>query len=185
MKRCKRFLVLLPAALALAQAGCMVLAAGAVGGGAAAYGIKRGTVSQTFDASVEATATATQSALQDLGLPVERPRIGPTFAEIDSTLTSGAPVLLTLRAESKPLATDAPQTKVEVHIKVFGDKTLSERMLDQISHRLKNPAPPPTQRTTVPPPPPLPDQTEEPGLAPASQQQEPTTTRALTDSGSP
>jgi len=44
----------------------------------------------------------------------------------------------------------------------------SERLLEQVSFRLKNPAlPPQAPSTTIPPPPPLAPQTDEPGLAPA------------------
>lgn len=166
MRIAKRLLLLIVAALSVGQVGCVLLAAGAVGGGATAFGISRGTVTRTFDASVESTVTATQSALQDLGLPVQRPRIGPAYSEIDSTLAGGEPLLLTLKAEIPPVPNDPPKTRVDVHAKVFGDKAISERLLDQISHRLKNPAPPPAVQTTLPPPP-KPDQTDEPGLAPA------------------
>src|SRR5688572_8552909 len=96
MRAMKRIPLLAVALLALGSSGCMMLAATAVGGGAAAYGIRRGTVERVIDAPVETTAAATQAALQDLGLPVQRPRLGPTYAEIDSTLAGGGPVLLTL-----------------------------------------------------------------------------------------
>jgi len=153
------------AVLTLCQAGCVLLAAGAVGGGAVAVGVSRGTVARAFDASVEATAAATQSALQDLGLPVQRPNLGRVAGEIDSTLATGEPVLITLKAEPQAVPSDPPKTRVAVHVKVFGDKQFSERLLDQVSHRLQNPAPPPAVQTSLPPPP-LPDETAEPGLAP-------------------
>lgn len=162
MRRARRILAISFAALALSQAGCLVLAAGAAGGGAVAWGVTRGTIHREFDAGVEATAAATQSALQDLNLPVERPYANPTYGEIDSTLPSGGPILLTLKSTSAGLTT-APTTRVEVHIKVFGDKEMSERILDQIGYRLKNPAPPPAPTSALPP---QQDQTEEPPLAP-------------------
>ena len=163
MRIAKRLLLIGIAVLAMGQAGCVLLAAGAVGGGATAFGIARGTVTRSFDASVEATATAAHTALQDLGLPVQRPRWSPGFAEVDSTLAGGEPVLITMRNEIQPVPTDPPKTRIEVHARIFGDKTFSERLLDQIGHRLKNPGPPPATQTTLPPPPA--EQTEEPGLA--------------------
>lgn len=153
----------------------MVLAAGAVGGGVAALGIKRGTVARTFPAGVQETAQAVQAALVDLGLPVERPRVGTNLAEIDSTLEDGSPVFLTVRAEPRELPSDPPQTRVEVHIKVFGDRPRSERILDRVEYRLKNPAPTipspgaftPPSSPSSPPGPILPvSQTDEPELAP-------------------
>jgi hypothetical protein len=167
MSRANRLLVASLAALALIQSGCLMLAAGAVGGGAVGVAIATGTAKRDFYAPVDATAIAAQAALQDLGLPVERPHLSPTHAEIDSTLSTGGAVLLTLKELPRPVATDPPTTRVEIHIKVFGDKKISERILDQINHRLRNPAPPAaTQPTGAAPPPPLPPQTEEPGLAP-------------------
>jgi hypothetical protein len=175
MRKYRLLLISLVAAwLAAAQSGCMLLAAGALGGGVAAVGIKRGTVSRTFSASVEETTTALQAALTDLGLPVERPRLGKKLAEIDSTLDDGSPVFLTVRAEPKDLPNDPPQSRVEVHIRVFGDRPRSERILDRVEYRLKNPAPlpvaPPISTPTILPPAasdrPV-TQTDEPALAPS------------------
>ncbi len=172
MHLARRLPLLALALLVVIQAGCVLAAvgaAGAVGGGAAALGIRRGTVTRSFDASVDDTTVALQSALRDLGLPVERPRGRPNFAEIDSTLPGGGPVLMTVRPDPASAPGDSPRARVEVLAKVFGDKQFSERLMEQIGYRLKNPAPPPPPQastTTIPPPPPLPPQTEEPGLAP-------------------
>jgi hypothetical protein len=177
MRLARRSPLLALALFAMLQSGCVLAAvgaAGAVGAGGAAIGIKRGIVSQTFDASVDDTTVALQSALRDLGLPIERPRGRPNFAEIDSTTPDGRSVLLTVMPDAAVAPTDPPKARVEILINVFGDKKLSERLMEQVGHRLKNPAPPvqlqtPTtssSTTTIPPPPPLPDQTDEPGLAP-------------------
>jgi hypothetical protein len=167
--------VLAFALFALLQSGCVLAAvgaAGAVGGGAAAIGIRRGTVVRSFDASVDDTTVALQSALRDLGLPIEKPRGRPNFAEIDSTLPGGGAVLMTVMPDSTSAPGDKPQARVEVHAKIFGDKQFSERLLEQVGYRLKNPAPP-TQSpsTTIPPPPPLAPQTDEPSFAPAGHQE--------------
>src|SRR5260221_10287138 len=139
MRLAYRLLMFSLALLAVGQAGCVMLAAGAVGGGAGAWGVSRAKVERDFDSTVEATAVATQSALQDLNLPVERPYVNPTYAEIDSTLPAGGPVLLTLKAQQAGVTT-TPKTRIEVHIKGFGAKDLSERILDTISYPLKIPA---------------------------------------------
>jgi hypothetical protein len=152
----------------------MLVAAGALGGGVAAIGIKRGTVHRRFAASVEETTAALQAALIDLGLPVERPRIGKNLAELDSTLEDGSPVFLTVRAEPTEWPNDPPQTRVEVHIRIFGDRPRSERILDRVAYRLKNPVPPTANPPSFMPPPHsatlMPgsstSQTDEPELAP-------------------
>jgi hypothetical protein len=166
------------ALLALSQAGCLVLAAGAVGGGAAAIGIRRGTVARSFEASVDDTTVALQSALRDLGLPIQNPRGRPNFAEIDSTMSGGGAVLMTVMPDPTTAPGEKPQARVEVHVKVFGDKQFSERLLEQVGYRLKNPtpAPPPlppqAPTNSFPPPsPPLANQTEEPGLAPVKHEE--------------
>ena len=148
------------------QSGCLLMGAAAVGGGAFGLAVANGKATRTFDASVEATAVATQSALRDLGLPVEKPRIGESYGEIDSTLPTGGLILIDLGDEPRLVPADPPRTKVGIHVKVFGDKKFSERLLDQISYRLHNPAtePPPSAS----PPAPLPSQTEEPGRASAA-----------------
>src|SRR5262249_60097031 len=89
MSPLRRFCVSLFALLMLAQGGCLLVGAAAVGGGATGLAIYSGTATQTFDASLAQVATATQSALQDLGLPVEPPHIGEFHCELYSTLDAG------------------------------------------------------------------------------------------------
>jgi hypothetical protein len=154
--------------LVLSQAGCLLMGAAAVGGGATTFAIVNGKATYTFDASLPATATAIESALRDLDLPVERPRIGELYGEIDSTLADGGPVLIDLKSEPRLMPKDPPRTKVGIHVKVFGDKKVSQQILDQISYRLNNPAPVTTVAPpSSPPAPPLAEQSDEPGLAPA------------------
>jgi hypothetical protein len=168
MRPANRILLLGLAIFTMAQAGCLMLAAGAVGGSAVGLAVVSGTVTRDYDATVEATAAAAQSALQDLKLPIERPHIGATHATIDSTLEGGGAVLLTIKAVSQPVPSDPARTHVEIHVKIFGDQKISERILDQIDERLRNPGPPVITPSNPPaPPPPLPPQTAEPGLAPS------------------
>jgi len=165
MRLANRILLLSLSLSALVQAGCLAVAAGAVGGGAVGLAVVSGTVTRVYDASVETTATAAESALQDMGLPVERPHLSPNRATIDSTLTGGGAVLITLKAQPQTLPSDPARTIAEIHVKFFGDQKTSERILNQIEERLRNPAPPSSPQTT-PPPPPLPPETDEPPFAP-------------------
>ena len=171
MSGVRRFAILAGVLLALSQAGCVLLGAAAVGGSAVGLAVANGKVTRTYDATVEATARATESALRDLNLPVENPRVGKFYAEFDSTLATGGPIIIDLKFDGQPIPSDQARTRVGIHIKVFGDKAISERLLDQINHRLKNPAPIEATPATnaLPPQPPLSEQTDEPGLAPKKQ----------------
>jgi hypothetical protein len=172
MSHVRRIAVLSLVPLALIQAGCAVLAVGAVGGGAVALAHYSGKIHETFPASLEASAIATESALLDLGLPVESQRIGANHGEIDSRLGNGEPLMIDLDADPVPIPTDPAKTKIGIRIAAFGDEKLSKRIFDQISHRLNNPAPP---RPNLPPSPPLPPltarQTDEPPVAPLAKVQ--------------
>ena len=158
----RRAALLTVALLVLGQAGCAVLAVGAVGGSAVALAHFNGKVHETVPASLESAAWATESALNDLGLPIEAKRIGDKHGEIDSTLGNRDPLMIDLDLETTPIPTDPPKTRIGIRIAAFGDEKLSKRIFDQISHRLNNPAPPP-------PPLPAPGQptrqTDEPPLA--------------------
>ena len=103
--------------LVLSQAGCLLMGAAAVGGGATTIAIVNGKATHTYDASLPATATAVESALRDLGLPVERPRIGEVYGEIDSTLADGGPVLIDIATDPNEMVypmvpAGAPLTKM-------------------------------------------------------------------------
>ena len=76
MSAVRRTALLTVALLVLSQAGCAILAVGAVGGGAVALAHFNGKITETVPASLDAAATATESALIDLGLTVEAKRVG-------------------------------------------------------------------------------------------------------------
>jgi len=162
MSAVRRAALLTVAVLLLSQAGCAILAVGAVGGSAVALAHYNGKITETVPASIDEAATATESALIDLGLTVEFKRIGGRHGEIESTLANHEPLMIDLDQEPLPLPTDPPKTKIGIRISTFGDEKLSKRIFDQITHRLNNPAPP---RPSLPPPPAPARETEEPPLA--------------------
>ena len=179
--RRRRLIGLAVALLVLANAGCVMLAATAVGGGAFGLAYVNGKVTETFDASLDATSTAAFSALQELALPMEGKDLGPAHAEIDSRTGTGRQIQIDLDAIAPAVPADPPQTKVGIRVVAFGDEELSRLLFDQIQHRLRNPAPvnanppappftPPADAAAAkPPPPPLSPtsspQTDEPPLA--------------------
>ena len=178
--RRRRLIGLAVALLLLANAGCVMLAATAVGGGAFGLAYVNGKVTEAFDASLDATSTAVFSALQDLALPMEGKDLGPAHAEIDSRTGTGRQIQIDLDAIAPTIPADPPQTKVGIRVVAFGDEELSRLLFDQIQHRLRNPAPvnanlpappftPPADKAATPPSPPLSPpsspQTDEPPLA--------------------
>jgi hypothetical protein len=118
--------------LAFSQAGCLVLAGtAAVGGGAAGYAYVKGKVSQTFTAPMDKAEAASEAALQDLGLPYSKPRIGSTHSQIDANTSLGEAILIDLDQEKD-------QVRISVRVGSFGDQTLSHRILDQVEKRLNS-----------------------------------------------
>src|SRR5437867_2427444 len=110
MSAARRTALLTVVLLALSQTGCAILAVGAVGGGAVALAHYNGKINETVPASLDAAATATESALIDLGLTVEGKRVGVRHGEIDSTLANHEPLMIDLDLESTPIPTDPPKT---------------------------------------------------------------------------
>jgi hypothetical protein len=167
MRRTTRLIGLTAALLALGNAGCVMLAATAVGGGAVGLAYVNGKVTDTFDAPLDATAVATRSALQDLGLPQESEQFGKAHGEVNSRTGTERQIQIDLDAITPAVPADPTKTKVGVRVVAFGDEALSRRVLDQIQYRLRNPAPV-SAAPPLPPPPgaSLPKQTDEPPLAP-------------------
>lgn len=160
MTAVRRATLLTVALLALSQAGCAILAVGAVGGGAVALAHYKGKITETVPASLDEAATATESALLDLGLTVHSNRVGGRHGEIDSSLANHEPLMIDLDQEPRPIPTDPPWTKIGIRVSTFGDEKLSKRIFDQITHRLNNPAPPRSPHTQTPA-----RETDEPPLA--------------------
>src|SRR5262245_52194344 len=80
---------LLFAAVALANSGCLVVAAGAALGGAAGYAYYKGNVCRSYQARFEDVLAATRSSLKELNMPVlsESSTVG-TF-DLDSRTEKG------------------------------------------------------------------------------------------------
>jgi hypothetical protein len=128
------------ALLALLHGGCLWVAAGAAGGAAVGAAYCYGKVNQTFPSSLDDSATATKTALADLGMPVlEEQRDGGT-AFIKSQTSDGDPVRIYLDPEASKFPADGPLTKLTVRVGAFGDHPVSNRVLDQIGAHL-TPAP--------------------------------------------
>ena len=128
---------------ALAQAGCLVVAAGAAAAGAG-YIYYKGEVPQTFAASIDDTRSAARAALTELGMPItaEEKESAGRFV-LKSKLANGDVVRVNVEAEPGKFPAEGPVTRVGVRIATLGDYSASDRLLAQIGAHLvpQTPAP--------------------------------------------
>lgn len=127
------------AVLAAANSGCLaaagVAAAGAAGAGGFAY--MKGKVSYTFDSSVEDTWSAARKSLAELQMPIlEEERQAASGGFFRSETSDGTAVRIYLEAVEKEGPPATHGTEVNVRVGTFGDYTVSDRILRQLSGHL-------------------------------------------------
>lgn len=115
-------------ALVLATSGCLAVAAGAGAGAAVAY--VRGQLETTIASNYEATVTATNRAIQQLGFAKVSERKDSLIDLI--TVRNAADKKIEIRLEN--LAREL--TRVRIRVGVFGDESLSLAVLDKIKANL-------------------------------------------------
>ncbi|HKI36125.1 MAG TPA: DUF3568 family protein [Gemmataceae bacterium] len=156
------------AAVALANAGCLVAAAAGAAGGVAGYAYYKGKVCRPYVANVADVHAATCKALQELQLPILKDEPGPKGGKIESRAGDDS-VVITLELQDSPVPGQGPQTEVGVRVATFGNEGLSERILDQISFHLVPPGAVPVPPPLGPlQPPPAPAPQPAPALVPQS-----------------
>lgn len=139
------------ALVALANGGCLLVAAGACAGGAVGYAYCKGKVCQNYVADFNDTWAATHTALAELGMPVvseERTAAGAGF--IESRAADGERIRIYVDNVPSRVPSEGMLTTVGVRIATFGDYSLSDRILYQIGAHLA-PAPAPGAPTPAPP----------------------------------
>lgn len=128
----RRFVSVFAASVLLAGAsitsGCLIVAAGAVGAGAVAY--VRGELNANLGSDYENTISATNKALQQLGI-----------AKVNEKRDAFTCVIVARTAADKKiriqLANAAQQlTKVNIRVGVVGDEPLSLSLLEKIKANL-------------------------------------------------
>jgi hypothetical protein len=150
---------LLVAVMALANAGCAVVAVGAcaAAGGAAGYAYYKGSVSRDYPARPEDVRLATRTALRELGMAVVN-ESGETAGSIESQAADGEKINLVLETQGLGLPGDGSVTRLGVRVGAFGNLELSNRIQDQVGTHLVPVSPslvPPGGRPvieTAPPP---------------------------------
>ena len=148
----KRFLLTAQLVLllaALANSGCLLATAGIAGGAAIGYAYCKGRVCETYNANCEDTWAATRTALVELGMPiVKEERKGPE-GFIESRTADGDHVRIYMEPETSRIPAEGQICRVSVRVAAFGDRPVSDRILDQVGAHL---APAPLPGVAGPPP---------------------------------
>lgn len=154
LRSSRRLLYLMMGLATLVSSGCLAVAAGVAGGAAATCLYYNGKVCRIYNAAFEDAVAATQIALADLGMPVESvSRQSAACGLIESRTSDGDRVRIFLDTELSKFPAEGLLTRISVRVALFGDHSVSNRLLDQIGAHL---VPSPTAAAPVPPPtPPL------------------------------
>jgi hypothetical protein len=133
----RRPALLLVASLTLVNAGCLAVAAGAAGAGAATYFYVKGKACQEYAASFKDTMQAVETSLKELGFPVDhKEESGATGEVLSRTRDDNATISIDLLTTTSRIPAEGSVTRVCIRIGTFGDQTLSQRLLTQIGSHL-------------------------------------------------
>jgi hypothetical protein len=129
------------AALAVAQAGCLAVAAGVAGGAAATgYVYYKGRYNRDYTAALNDTLTAVRTALDEMKFPItaEESKNGTSY--LTSRTTDGSIMRIYVEPVPSRIPAEGTLTRVGIRVGAFGDEPLSIRFLDQVGFHLIPPA---------------------------------------------
>jgi hypothetical protein len=154
-KHFNRLGYLLLAGLALANGGCLLVAAGAAGGAAACgYAYWQGRLYRDYPATPNDAVAAVRTALAELQFPpATEERDGDRLVMTTKT-ADGHKVNVHLDPTASRIPAEGTMTRVSVRVATFGDEAVSRRILDQVGFHLVQPAriaPVPTQPNPIQP----------------------------------
>ena len=117
--------------LLLGSSGCALFVVGAVAGaGAATYAYVNGEVESTLSANIDKTWSATLAALKDLQFNIGKTSKDVLNGNVESTTADGKSITIKLKRTSDTL------TEVDIRVGKFGDKRVSDLILDKIKSHL-------------------------------------------------
>jgi hypothetical protein len=133
-----RLAQLLLLCFALGNAGCLAVAAGAAGAGGAAlgYAYLKGRVYENYNASFNDTWMATETALNELAMPVLSRDRQENSGYVETRTADQESVRVYLEAAPGKIPAEPTITRVSVRVATFGDKQVSNRILDQVDAHL-------------------------------------------------
>lgn len=131
--------LLLLASMSLASGGCLVVAAGAAGAGAATYFYVRGKLCQEYYASFADSWQAAVATLEADGLKVTHQENNGTDGTISSKTTDGHAISINLSSRPGYSAPQQTVTRICIRVGTFGDEKVSSRILTEIGTRLVPP----------------------------------------------
>jgi hypothetical protein len=141
--RSRHFAICLVTALAglsaLANCGCLLVAAGTAAGAVAGAAYVNGNVSATYFAYPNDVWMATRQGFTELGMPLNKESFDGFKGSLESTTSAGDKVSVTLECMSPPGLVDGAMTKLSIRIASFGDRNASERIFRQIGSHIPAP----------------------------------------------
>jgi hypothetical protein len=128
--------------LALMNGGCLAVLAGVgIAGGCCgvAYVYARGKLCAAYNVHSEQAWTGARAGLGELGMAILLE--DKAQGHIDSRTADGTNVRIFIRAVPGKTPTEGPVTEICIRVGVFGDRGVSERILDRIGSHLGFPVP--------------------------------------------
>jgi Protein of unknown function (DUF3568) len=117
---------------ALANCGCLLVAAGTAVGAATGVAYVNGNISATYFAYPRDVWIATRQGLTDLEMPLLKESFDGIKGSVESRTTDGDKVFITMECLSPPGTIDGALTRLSIRIANFGDRKGSERIFQSI-----------------------------------------------------
>lgn len=132
------------AAVALANAGCLIAAVGAAAGGAAAvgYAYYSAPLMREYPVNYADALAAVKSSLTELQFPLIKEQPDGASTVIETRTGDGISVKIFLDVLTSPVPADGSLTRISVRVGHFGDDAISARIQDQIATHMPIPPAP-------------------------------------------
>jgi len=127
------------AACALANCGCLLVAAGTAAGAATGIAYVNGKISATYFAYPRDVWMATRQGLTELGMPLLKESFDGIKGSVESRMDDGDKVFITLECLSPPGTVDGALTRLSIRIASFGDRNGSELIFQRIGSHVPSP----------------------------------------------
>src|SRR5262245_2677872 len=133
MAKRNRLVLLAWAALALANGGCLAVAAGAAaaGAGAAGYAYLKGRYYRDYPASLDDAFAGIRTALTELQFPLDHEEKTNGKGMIESRTSDGTDIHIEFETLLSRVPAEGQVTRVYIRIGTFGDELVSARIFDQ------------------------------------------------------